>query len=141
MELNENRAPLKNFKAVSHILIFQVFLPTFDVYCDWFILYRLLMAESINGTPVCSAYHPENHLKMAITVAFFPILSIMFHLAHWWEHEKKEHGGLGRLRTLPQLSESMVAKNWWHRNFITTLKQTDGAYFQTIPFFVKITQH
>ena len=38
---------------------------------------------------------------------------------------------------LPQLSESMVAKNCWHRNFITTLKLTDGAYFQTIPFFVK----
>ena len=72
--------------------------------------YRLLVAESINGTQVCSAYHPENHFKIAITVAIFPILSTLFHLAHWWEHEKKEHGGLGRLRTLPQLSESMVAK-------------------------------
>ena len=36
-----------------------------------------------------------------------------------------------------QLSESMVVKNCWQRNFITTLKLTDGAYFQTIPFFVK----
>ena len=36
-----------------------------------------------------------------------------------------------------QLSESTVAKNCWQRNFITTFKLRDWAYFQTIPFFVK----
>ena len=41
----------------------------------------------------------------------------------------------GELRA--QLSELTVAKNCWQRNFITTLKLRDGAYFQTIPFFVK----
>ena len=46
-------------------------------------------------------------------------------------------GGMDCIGVNPQLSESTVAKNCWQRNFITTLKLRDGAYFQTIPFFVK----
>ena len=53
----------------------------------------------------------------------------------------KEYGNFrGEFRLMlsqSQLSDSMVAKNCWQRNLITTLKLTDGAYFQTIPFFVK----
>ena len=37
----------------------------------------------------------------------------------------------------PQLSETMVAKYYGHKNVITKSKQKDRAYFWTIPFFVK----
>ena len=37
----------------------------------------------------------------------------------------------------PQLFITMVAKNYGHKNVITKSKQKNGAYFGTIPFFVK----
>ena len=36
-----------------------------------------------------------------------------------------------------QLSETMIAKYYGHKNVITKSKQKDWAYFWTIPFFVK----
>ena len=36
-----------------------------------------------------------------------------------------------------QLFITMVAKNYGHKNVITKSKQKNGAYFGTIPFFVK----
>ena len=39
----------------------------------------------------------------------------------------------------PQLSETMVAKYYKHRNVITKSKQKNRAYFWTIPFLVKYT--
>ena len=90
-----------DYKAIAKIFLVKIVLPTWDIYSDWYIIYQLFMGQCFQQGQKCSDYYEENHVNIAMIGMIFPIISWLFHFYHWWEIEKIENGGHGRLKTLP----------------------------------------
>ena len=88
---------------INHIkfLIVKVLLPTYDVYGDYYIVYQLMVENCFNTGHKSTGEYAENHVYFGVIALIPLVLSFLFHILHWWEMEKVENGGHGRLLTLP----------------------------------------
>ena len=82
-------------------LIVKVLLPTYDVYGDCYIVYQLMVGNCFAAGHKSTGGYAKNHVYFGMIALIPLVLSFLFHIVHWWEMEKVENGGHGRLLTLP----------------------------------------
>ena len=92
---------LKVLLNIIRIWIVKVLLPTYDVYGDYYIVYQLMVGNCFAKGQQGTEGYTENHVYIGMIAIIPLLLSFLFHLVHWWEMEKVENGGHGRLLTLP----------------------------------------
>ena len=93
--------------------ITKLVLATYDVYGDWYIVYQILMGNGFATGQECKQGYYDNHIYIGILAITPLLLSFLFHTVHWWEKEKVENGGYGRLLTLPLLMLQIWPQMRW----------------------------
>ena len=109
-------------------LIVKVLLPTYDVYGDCYIVYLLMVGSCFATGHQSSEEYKANHVYLGI-IAITPLLvSFLFHIIHWWEMEKVENGGHGRLLTLPLI----LLQVWPQFRYLKVSMQNLNGYYVII---------
>ena len=111
-----------NYKDVGMTILFQIILPTWDSFSDWYIIYQLLMGYSFVAGQQCCEEYIDNHIYFGIAAMLLPCMTTMSQSVHWWDIEGKEKGAIVRLMTFPFLTFQIYPQFLWTR----WLKQMTG---------------